>query len=405
MTGHDLPIISGKRYNTWCHRHGLVCEDQDRYHRAQAVFHKKGLSSSEKAALYLHELTGCDGLEFVAFSNARLKKYVMLANGVILVPCFLSQTEGQSAQDLLARLTMRMEQKCRFIYDGWIPIVTWDEATIRKVIRSVDEALSIFCLRGRTSFDWEPKYPVPDETSSTYEFEGRHILELERVSKLLDSLGQNDRVALYRSLAWLSRGLRLDDPAARFLFSVLAIESLATYIEDHASDESPLVVLRAQRLTQTERRANRDKCIRDILPELLPSNPVEAIKTAYFDCVVGIKQRLKTHLRRIFISDPETIMLLFEQKVEGKSLYDLRNDIAHGTTDALSEVQREQIRRRIWDVERFARGYLLVVLQTALGAKPFSKGMQASLFVSVQNAVVSSEGMYKGPTHMAIVYS
>lgn len=368
-------------------------------------FARRDLAPSERAALYLHELTGCEGLEFVAFSNAKLKNPVMLTNGVVLVPCFLSEIEGKNVRDPLVQLTMKMERQCRFIYDGWVPIATWDDENVRKAVRSVDEALSIFCLRGRTFFEWEPKYPTPGESSSIYNFEDQHLQELEVVAKLLDSLGEGDRVALYRSLAWLSQGLRLTEPAARFLFSILAIESLATYIEKEAPDESPLAVLRAERLTRTDRLARRGKCIGDTLSEWLQSNSTKAVTTAYLDCVVGIKRRLKTHLRRVFISDPEPIALLFEQEVEGKSLYDLRHDVAHGTADALSEVQRDQIRRRVWDAERIARRYILTVLETALGMEPFSEGITAALFIGIENTIVSSKAMYRGPTHMAAVYS
>jgi hypothetical protein len=34
---------------------------------------------------------------------------------------------------------------------------------------------------------------------------------------------------------------------------------------------------------------------------------------------------LKAHLERLFTSETEPVTLLFEQKVEGKSLYDLRH--------------------------------------------------------------------------------
>lgn len=407
MTGRDLSSISARKYNTWCERRSLVCADEDRHRRARAFLARRNLAPSEQAAFYLHELTGCEGLEFVSFSNARLNNPVMLANDVVLVPCFLSESEmaGQNLQDMLVRLTMEMVRQNRFIYDGWIPIETWDEGNVRKAVRSVDEALSLFSLKARAYFEWKPKYPAPDESQSIYTYEDQHLQELERVAKLLDSLGEGDRVAIYRSLAWLSQGLHLNEPAARFLFSILAIESLATYIEEEAPYDSPLAVLRAERLTRTERRTKREKCIDDTLLKWLQRDSTEAVKKAYFDCVVGLERRLQTHLEHVFTSDPEPITLLFGYKVAGKSLYDLRHVIAHGTVDALSEAERDQIRQRVWDAERVARKYISAVVNTALGAKPFSKTMTATIFIGVENVVVPSEGMYQGPIHMADVYS
>jgi len=294
-----------------------------------------------------------------------------------------------------------MEQKSRFIYDGWISIATWNEQNVRRAIQSIDEALSTFCMKGRIFFDWEPKYPAPSDPRSMYKLDDEHLQELESRAQTLDSLEDDDRTAIYRGLAWLSQGIRLDEPAARFLFSILAIESLATYIEEKASDSSPLTALRTTNITEAE----RVKCIKDTLSKWLDDNPGKAIERAYFDCVTTITRRLKRHLQNVFASDAGSYALLFEHKIEGKTLYDLRHYVAHGRANALSEMQREQIRRRVWDAERVARRYIWAVFERALGTPPITSKIQAAFFVGVHNVVVSSEDMYQGPTHMAVIYS
>jgi len=342
----DLPLISGQKYNrAWCERRPLVCADQDCMNRALQWEVKKDLSSSESAAFFLHELTGCEGLEFVAFSNARLTRPVTLVNNVVLVPCFLDDIDGHAIDEPLVRPTLRMARECRFLYDGWIPITVWDVPHVRKAVRGIDEALSLFCLRGRTFFAWEPKYPSAREAPlphTFYNFEDCHLQDLEAIAGLLSALPENDRVAVYRSIGWLSQASRLDQPAARFLFCILAIEALVTYIEEEAPDDSPLARLRVERLKKDERLERRERCIDKTIGEWLQRNKTRAITESYFNCVVGIKQRLKTHLEHLFTSEAEPVTLLFEQKVAGKSLYDLRHTIAHGSADALSEREMEQ---------------------------------------------------------------
>ncbi len=117
------------KYNNWCERRGLACSDEARYFRALSFSNKKDLSPSEKAAFYLHELTGCEGLEFVAFSNVRIRNPITLSKGVILVPCFLNgaESEGRSIDDSLLLATREMEHNGRYVYDGWIPITVWDK--------------------------------------------------------------------------------------------------------------------------------------------------------------------------------------------------------------------------------------------------------------------------------------
>jgi hypothetical protein len=200
----------------------------------------------------------------------------------------------------------------------------------------------------------------------------------------------------------LSQAFRLDQPAARFLFCIFAIEALVTYIEEEAPDDSPLARLRAERLTRAERRARRERCIDETLGEWLQRNKTQAIEKSYFNCVKGIKQRLKTHLERLFTSEAEPVALLFEKPVEGKPLYDLRDTVAHGTADALSAGEMEGIRQRIWDVERIAALYILPVFKKALGMQPLSEGITA--YIAGLPVIVSSEHMYQGPTHMASLY-
>jgi hypothetical protein len=166
---------------------------------------------------------------------------------------------------------------------------------------------------------------IYDHVSSNYNFEERHLRDLEAIAGLLSALPEDDRMAVYRSIGWLSQASRLDQPAARFLFCILAIEALVTYIEEEAPDDSPLARLKAEHLTKAGKRARCERCIDETLGEWLQCNKTRAITESYFNCVVGIKQRLKAHLERLFTSETEPVTLLFEQKVEGKSLYDLRH--------------------------------------------------------------------------------
>lgn len=136
----------------------------------------------------------------------------------------------------------------------------------------------------------------------------------------------------------------------------------------------------------------------------LDQDSKKAIERAYFDCVITITKKLVGHLENVFKSNPEIPSLLFTEKVEGKSLYDLRHDIAHGAADALSELQREQIFKRAWDVARIARQYIMGVLTATLGVEELNERIASSVLISPSSMVVSNEGMYQGPIHMAVLY-
>ena len=112
---------------------------------------------------------------------------------------------------------------------------------------------------------------------------------------------------------------------------------------------------------------------------------------------------LKSHLNSIFKNDKKPIELLFDTKIEGKTLYVLRHMIAHGGLDALSDLQRQTVNNRIWDIENMARKYLVNILKLIIGKNPFIEKMIKA--ITYEFSVASKEEQYKGPIHMAEIYT
>lgn len=235
---------------------------------------------------------------------------------------------------------------------------------------------------------------------SSHKIEDEHIREIKNLNEFIESWTDDDSRAFYRSVVWLSQSLILPQPTARFLFCILAIESLATYIENKATNESIFSTLKVSCVRDKE---EREKCIEDNLNRFYERNRIGAIESAYFEYVqLSIKKMIEGQLKRVFADDLKQINLLFKIKIEGKTLYDLRNVIAHGGIDALSDLQRQRISDRIWDIERIARQYLVNVLKLIWNKSPFVQKMIKSMHIPFQ--IVSHEDMYKGPIHMAQIY-
>lgn len=401
----SLPIPDGK-YNSWCERKPLVQRSQESLQKAMSFSIRADLSKAEKEVYYAHELTGSPGFEFVVICSFKFDQPIQFINSITLVPCFLPDLNGQNLKNPSFLATLRMQQRNRFIYDGWLPITDWSIDSVRRILRDLEEALVIFGLHADVVLTWEAKYPVSSSMpgSSYAEYEQAHFDEVAGVAKALTSLGNEDRVAIYRSLAWFAQSRR-QDPLARFLFLMLTIESLATYIEEMANSASPLATLRSSCLSKEERRLEREDCIEQKLQGDHKGDFSKVIRTAYFDCVVGIKKTLEAHLAHVFFDKKEFCALLFSKEFQGKSLYDLRHTIAHGTADVLSEFQRDAIERRCSDIEEIARKYVLRALRKVIGFPPFSKEIRFALSIPLTNAVTSQQGMYQGPTQMALLYS
>ena len=396
----DSEIPPGK-YSKWCERRPLACDDEEEKAKARKYLRRKDLTDIEKSAMFVHELVGCQGMEFAVFSSAKIKKGVTLPGNITLVPCFLPEIEGRSWNDPLVRLSESMMGRARFVYDGWVPIDDWNIESVREAIRKINQILSLFSIQERISVTWEPKYMPRQYYPSCQNIEDQHIHEIEKLGSVIESWTLSDRKAFFRSVAWLSQSLSLPLSASRFLLCVITIESLANYMENEATNESIFSTLKA---TDKFEKGETEKCIEETLGRLYDHSKIEAIRSAFYDCVhLSIRRLLKRHLSKIFADDRKPIELLFETEMEGKTLYDLRHMIAHGGIDALSDLQRQEIKDRVWEIENIARQYLVNVLELVIGEKPFAEKMIKSMVVPFQ--VSSKEEQGVGSTHMAAIYA
>lgn len=93
--------------------------------------------------------------------------------------------------------------------------------------------------------------------------------------------------------------------------------------------------------------------------------------------------------------------MLFDK---ANGLYGLRNKIAHGTHDLLSEEDRLEIGKNVSRIEKFATRYIWKILHEAFGFYNSSGEMKASFVVTMTNSARSSRPMYRGPVDMGLLY-
>jgi hypothetical protein len=396
-----LDAIEPHKFNHWCERRMLFRKAEMR-DWSKRLGLRKDLSLFEKDALYFHEITGCNGLEFVAFSNTRNDMPIIFKNRIILVPCFLcsNDSDGRNIEDPILKLTEQMTYQERFIYDGWMPIEVWDENSARKAVQYIDETLSIFALDINVFWEWEPKYSSQYIGSSYRIREDSSYRQFELLVQAMESLNEPDKNAIYRSLSWLNKSRLLKEPTGQFLFAILAIESLANHIDD-CDIESILSEFKTEKLSKDERRKRREKCIEEILSKKLKDNPTEAIKEANDICIYGAKKRLESNLNKVFASNSSYVDLLFKKDCSGRSLWDLRSDIAHGKINTLSETEVNRIRLHIGIVEKLALNYISNIITS------ITKNSKATLdsFEPNNNVRPIPVEAIDTRVHMAYIYS
>lgn len=405
MTTDYLEQCLKKRYNRWGMREPLIGTNKTHMTAVQGAM-GENLSKYAKSYLYANSITGAKGLEFVAFSKSKLSRPVQLPNDVILFPCF-TETIGKNVREPMVQASMHMERSGTYIYDGWLPVESTDKAEIDKRLEDLRESLASFALISGSSFSWEPKYYFSRGKTSSYFLEDDDLGTLEDIAQKLAEIPFTDKHAILRSVSWISRAQVTQDDCSRFLFAVLAIESLCNYIEQDAGENSPLKQFAGPAKTKSERRKEREIGIRKTLDELLKHNPTKAIHEAYFTWVIPIKRMLMDHLKRVMGEADEGLKLFFSgnQESETPALYDIRHLIAHGGMSNINESDLLQVAKNVWDIEKFALRYVWRILNTCLDVFNRRSQMTASIKMDMMNGVLSNRGMYEGPVEMAILYS
>jgi len=293
----DISKIKDKKYNKWCETKFLppVPSELKDWLHIEKTLREKGLSKFERLALYINKRTKCDGIEFDVFSDNEIKKPTIFDSSMILFPCFQVNLDGKSLKDPKTHETLKQMQNARYEYDGWIPVEKWDEEGVRNAIRKIDEVFSVFTLLTSRYFHWHPKYIEHVDQKSSTLLNDENIELIKNYSSFIDALPPNDKWIMYRSIGWFYQSFRVNDPLAKFLFRIVSIESLATYIESKKNNESILKSFRTNNFTLEE----KNKCIEEIISKLYDTDKIKAIREAYNDCVGGIKKTVKNHLENV----------------------------------------------------------------------------------------------------------
>jgi hypothetical protein len=405
MNAAKLKREEKKRFNKWGERQPIVCGDRQKISAAvEGLFTRRDITEAEKSTKYYFNMTGCKGFEFVVFSNANITSPICLTDNVILYPCFSKRKDSSIIPSPATQASEIMEITTRYIYDGWIPIDDMSEEGIRNKIRSIREALSAFSLVTTSNFEWQPKYQLNKLADSLYPSK-EHLETINGFMKLIDNMNPTDRKELLHSIGWLSQSIYQKNTESQFLFAVLAIESLSNYIDERSNAQSVFYSLKGKQMNKAGKKMARELCIKTTLEELLDRNATKAIETAYFNCVGGIKSRLREHLERIMGANAEGVHLFFYKTKGRMSLYDLRNTIAHGTHDPLSDEDLTRIEDSTFEIQDLAKRYIWTILGKIFDLHNKDETEMISFDPNIIDGLVSERSEYRDYTDMGLFYT
>lgn len=388
------------RFNKWGGREWLQVPEQT-IRAVDQELARLDLSPRARSLYQAARYSDSKGIEFVFISNAQFRPVLSEGTRIHIVPCFTPLDPLNPKHEKRQGAMMKRGQ---FIYDGWVPNEDWSARRLEEIVSSVDDVVSVFSIVGGYYAYWEPKYvfpttPVPSHVASQREFQA-----LARTVGLMAKLPEGDRDALRRSLAWMGAALRTPR-VQRFLLLFVSIESLATYIESRKTARGGVLRRRfaAPPAIASERRKRREECVQAIFKDRAVS--AGTVQEAYFKCLyTSIREMLEGHLNRVFGTE-QASKTLFREKVDGKTLWQLRNDMAHGNLDLVSEQAVRFLSARVPVLEDIARSYLRRIFAALAGAHYFSEPRRPILALRPCQAFGSPGTKYMGPTDMAEYYA
>lgn len=389
------------KFNDWGKKEPIVCLDRSLISEAVFASNNPNLSPEEKSMIYLNILTGCKGFEFILYSNAQINNPICLGDKVIIHPCFLPIVSGMNNTDPLVEVSYNMYRKNKYIYDGWVSIENLNEENIRSSIEELRGLISLLSITSNSQCKIEAKYRVKSYHSTTHFMSDNNLNSIESLSKSLTEIQTEDKNALLRSIGWLSNGITTTDFELKFLSFMISIESLCYYIEETSKSSSCFSSLKSEKVSKNNRRKVRDECISQKIDNITESNDLDLrkeIEEIYFNCIQGSRKRLESHLSRIMTDSSIDIFI-------GKpSLYQIRNNIAHGSHDVISEEDKTLIINNINNINDLASKYIFRVIRDCIYDKDLNLQMNAKISAS-NEGIISNRDIYQGTTDISHLYA
>jgi hypothetical protein len=96
---------------------------------------------------------------------------------------------------------------------------------------------------------------------------------------------------------------------------------------------------------------------------------------------------------------------MFDEKSAGKTLWDIRNLIGHGSLDVLNEAETRVLILRVDELEKIARRHLQLILSSLIHEEIFPKPRLPILVLPASQAITRPGSEYMGSTDMAEQYA
>lgn len=238
------------------------------------------------------------------------------------------------------------------IYDGTLELEGATTEDIKNGLDFIDISLHRIVFGLDTNLEWFIKYPNYDNNTSRMIQLNNDDMELLR-KYLTENLKGKDSIIFDVAISWYINGNSSNNIFIKFLSYCIAIESLADNLLSGKMEISSKYGIDNSKYNVPD----ISQCIQEKYDQLYNTDPKKFVEESYFECIGGIKKRLRKAMEIVFGLDHEYIKIFFD-KVDKYCMYDLRSKLAHGSFTILDSEHKKLIEKRLPDLKYIVYAFL-----------------------------------------------
>lgn len=242
-----------------------------------------------------------------------------------------------------------------YIYDGWLELDSIDPEYIRSAIATIGIGVNRMAFAYNGKVEWRLKYHNKPLGVAC-------AVPSKEDLDILDAMFRKfpvseDAIFLDAAIEWFNRGRSSQNNYVSFLCYYLSFELLAMAIAEGEADFG----FPKEKVDKKSMTEEKIKCIQEKLNKLYKENPIEFVKSAYFECVLSLRTKTQKVAELVFGKDHEYVKNLFG-KQDKNSLSNLRGIVAHGTSGLVDQDIEQVVEKRCHELAAIVKSFLTRII-------------------------------------------
>lgn len=314
-----------------------------------------------KGCLFYIKATGYKAIEFAVKGKVQIckkKEEIELPDGIKLYRCPKRIISPSNEE-------VNLE-----VYDGTMLLLDDNPQTIKSALETIDLTIKSLSIYFDSALTWRIKSQINSSQSGCLVANEKDLENY--VSVIHQKISKGLQLSISTAIEWYTRGITSKNECVAFSCFCFAVDNLATEIS-----EGTFVNLGFNKFEKSEKELESQA--KNELEEFYKKgeieNCLEFVRQLAENFKWFVTQKVKHGVSEIFGKDSKIVKRLFEEKYNGKTVWGMRSDMAHGRKKKLPRVQGEEKINFTSMMREISREFILRIL---LGIKSDEKLPQIS---------------------------